>query len=455
MSDPAISSDDATDDAPGGAPGEPPAPDDNAYLDPCAYLTADVPPVGGRLKERPEDFLVEELPAYEPSGSGEHLYLYVEKRDISTMHMVYAIARHFGVRHRDVGYAGLKDKVAVTRQLVSVHVPGKGPESFPAFEHPRIHVLWSDLHANKLRQGHLAGNRFMIRIRGAPPAKAVHAHRVLERLASVGVPNRAGEQRFGHMGNNHVIGRLLLSSQHRALVDELLGPSRRLPDVQAIPRGLYAEGKYESALAAFSPHADTERRVLRALIRGRSPEKAVYVIEQMQKRYFITAFQSAVFNSVLDQRLREGLLGGLREGDLAWKHDNGAVFAVDAPTLADSSTRERLSGLEISPSGPMWGPDMMEASGVSGQVERAALEATGITPEMIIGYGERARDPVPGKRRALRVPLSFPDVEGGVDEHGPYVKCVFELPPGSFATVVLREVMKPDLAVPSDRPPSA
>ena len=122
-----------------------------------------------------------------------------------------------GVTDDAVGYAGLKDKRAVTRQLVSIHVPGKKPTDFPEFQHAggRLKVLWSDLHTNKLRLGHLAGNRFVVWIRGTEPTRAVHAHRVLQRLEAVGVPNRAGEQRFGHLGNNHLVARHWIRGEYR------------------------------------------------------------------------------------------------------------------------------------------------------------------------------------------------------------------------------------------------
>src|SRR5258705_7605481 len=110
----------------------------DAHVESPVYITPDVPPVGGRLKVRPEDFLVEELPLYQPCGQGEHIYLFVEKRGLPTMSVLGAIARHFGVRTRDIGFAGLKDKHAVTRQLVSVHVPGKRLADFRSFENPQI-----------------------------------------------------------------------------------------------------------------------------------------------------------------------------------------------------------------------------------------------------------------------------------------------------------------------------
>ena len=144
----------------------PPLTDPDPHVKPRAYITADVPPVGGVLKQRDEDFFVEEIPLYEPCGEGEHQYLLVEKQGMSTLDLVRLLAKHFGVRREAIGFAGLKDKRAITRQVISVQTPGKTPEDFPMLDHPRARVLWADLHANKLRRGHLAGNRFSIRARG-------------------------------------------------------------------------------------------------------------------------------------------------------------------------------------------------------------------------------------------------------------------------------------------------
>ena len=337
----------------------------NPRIEPSVYLTPQSPPVGGRLKDRPEDFLVEELPLYEPCGEGEHLYLFLEKRNLSTTQLIAAVARHFNVRPGDVGYAGLKDKRAVTRQLLSVHLPGKHESDFPAFEQDRITLLWTDRHTNKLRPGHLAGNRFIIRIRGVDASKVVHAHRILRQLETTGVPNRAGEQRFGYLALNHEIGRALLLGEHRAALDLLLGPCDAASPWQSEPRALYAEHRYDEARELFPRTARTERRALAALAKGDGPKRAIDGMDQLQRRYYITAFQSAVFNAVLDDRLAAGALATLEEGDLAWKHDNGAVFAV---TAGDDPAQlaARLAALEISPSGPMWGSGMTRAAGAVG-----------------------------------------------------------------------------------------
>ncbi|MEX2217869.1 MAG: tRNA pseudouridine(13) synthase TruD [Phycisphaerales bacterium] len=408
-------------------------------LSPPLYLTARVPPLGGWIKERPEDFLVDEQPAYQPCGEGEHLYLFVEKRGLATLSAARTLARHFGVPPRDIGYAGLKDKQAITRQVFSVHIPGKRLEDFPSLIHERLSILWADYHGNKLRPGHLKGNRFSIRIRGVSFRAALEAKRALEMLERQGVPNRFGEQRFGYRLNNHVVGRAILLDDAPAALDALLAPAPDVPDKQQGARELYARGDYAGALAAFSSEASTERRILGALARGAPPRRAIRAIDPGERDFYLTAFQSAVFNAVLDGRLREGALGQLREGDLALKHDNGAVFEV-GPADPGPELDARLARFEISPSGPLWGAQMKRAAARTGEAELAALREAGLTPEQI----EQAPVRLTGARRPLRVPLTFPEVEGGVDEHGPYVRVAFDLPRGAFATTVIRELIKPE-----------
>lgn len=420
------------------------------HVTPARYLSADVPPVGGRIKERPEDFIVEELPLYEPCGEGEHIYLFVQKRNLSTLETVRILAKHFGVDPRAVGYAGLKDKAAVTHQHFSVHVPGKRAGDFPSIRHEGIEVHWVDQHTNKIRTGHLAGNRFSIRIRGVLATKAPLAMRALTVLARLGVPNRFGEQRFGVTLRNHLIGRAMILGDEQEALRALLGVNPAQPTMHDHARRMFEAGDYRSALEAFPTSLRTERRVLAALARGERPSQALRQIDRTEGTFFLSAYQSAVFNAVLDARLQESSFGALREGDLAIKHDNLAVFKVDAATLADPATAERARSFAISPSGPLWGATMMRAEGQTDSQELAALLATGVSPDDLARYDERRPGMLKGSRRPLRVPLMYPDVEGGTDEHGHYVRCSFELPRGAFATAVLREVMKPEEAAPGE-----
>ena len=417
--------------------------DSGTHVVPRRYMTADIPPIGGVIKQRPEDFLVDEVPQYEPVGTGEHIYMLVQKRGLSTMEMLEVLAGHFGVRRSALGYAGLKDKQALTRQVVSVHVPGKTIEEFPMLTHEKIDVLWTDYHTNKLRHGHLRGNRFSVRIRNVKPTDVVIAHRVLERLRYEGVPNRVGEQRFGMLENNHLVGRALVVGDFEGAVQLLLGPSATHPHLNHQGRELFVQRRFTEALACYPNSARTELRVLFQLSKGASFKTALLNLDEPILRYYFSAFQSAVFNAALDARIEDGLIGSLRAGDLAIKHENNAVFTVDEPVLADPATAARLSRFEISPSGPLWGATMMRAGGRTDEVELAALGALGVSVDQLNIFDERSRHTLDGKRRALRVPVMDPEVEGGVDEHGAYVRCAFELPRGSFATVVLREVMKP------------
>lgn len=412
------------------------------HVEPHTYITADIPGIGGHIKERPEDFLVEELPAYQPCGEGEHIYLFVEKRNLSTLEMVRVLATHFSVREGAIGYAGLKDKRAITRQVVSIHAPGKRVEDFPMVTHERIGVLWADYHTNKLRPGHLAGNRFSVRIRGTEAIKVRAASAVLERLAALGVPNRVGEQRFGNRQTNHRIGAAIIKGDYEAVLRLLLGPDPDHPDRFGEAREAFARGDYKGALLVLPRTARAEQAALRALVRGWNAESAVKAIDPSARSFFVSAFQSAVFNAVLDSRIADGMLGTLRAGDLAFKHDNRAVFAVDEMT-ADPTNSERLRRFEISPSGPMWGASMIRAKGATDGQELAALLGAGLTPDDLARYDERSRVSMNGQRRPLRVPVIDPEVEGGIDEHGHYVRCAFDLPRGSFATVVLREIIKP------------
>ena len=149
--------------------------------------------------------------------------MFVEKRNMSTVHMICLLAKHFGVNEEAVGYAGLKDKRAVTRQLVSIQTPGKKPTDFPAFEHERVKVLWTDLHTNKLRQGHLAGTGLSCGSAGRRRRRRFTRTRCCSGSRLWVCRTRAGEQRFGHMGNNHLIARHWVRGEYQEAVDELLG----------------------------------------------------------------------------------------------------------------------------------------------------------------------------------------------------------------------------------------
>ncbi len=179
-------------------------------------VTADLPGVGGRIKSVPEDFEVEEIPAYEPSGSGDFLYLWIEKRDMGAEYFTRQVAKRLDLPTGAVGTAGLKDRCAVARQMVSV--PADVEERLPQLEGDGIRVLRVGRHGNKLRPGHLHGNRFRVLIRDVDPkvATADLLAQLLTRLKSHGLPNFYGAQRFGRDGETLHIGLALLRRSRRS-----------------------------------------------------------------------------------------------------------------------------------------------------------------------------------------------------------------------------------------------
>ncbi len=156
-----------------------------------------VPSLSGVLRARPEDFVVDELLGFAPSGAGDHVLLQVRKRGMNTPDVARLIARHAKVPLRDIGYAGLKDRHAVTSQWFSVPLPGKSDPDWALLNSERLTVLAAQRHHRKLRRGALNGNRFSLMVRELHGETAELPVRI-QRILDGGVPNYFGEQRFGH-----------------------------------------------------------------------------------------------------------------------------------------------------------------------------------------------------------------------------------------------------------------
>src|SRR5918996_5950910 len=178
------------------------------------YLTA-FEGIGGVIRRQPEDFRVEERPLYLPCGEGEHLYLMVTKRGLSTPDLVSCLASVLGIKAYQIGVAGLKDARAVTTQMVSVQ--GVGPEAVARIkiEDRILAIEILGRHRNRLRTGHHAGNRFHIIIRDMKPHADVIVPQILEELSRRGVPNYFGPQRQGREGLNYQKGAALLHDAPR------------------------------------------------------------------------------------------------------------------------------------------------------------------------------------------------------------------------------------------------
>ncbi len=165
------------------------------------------------FKQTPRDFVVEEIPLYEFSGEGEHLILFVRKKNLSTTEMIGQIARYLGIKNKEIGYAGLKDKYAMTKQYISLHK--KYEEDLENFNFDGIKIISKTYHNNKIRIGHLRGNRFYIKLKKVNPTSATKIDEALKNIDKQGMPNFFGYQRFGNDGDNHILGEKLAKGEAR------------------------------------------------------------------------------------------------------------------------------------------------------------------------------------------------------------------------------------------------
>jgi tRNA pseudouridine13 synthase len=330
-----------------------------------------------RIKAYPEDFVVEEIPAYAPSGAGEHVFVRFTKRDVTTLDAVRALAGALGCDPRAVGFAGMKDKRALTTQTISIHAPpGVDPDALAsrarALSLEGIVVHEATPHGNKLKPGHLGGNRFEITVRDVARDHIADVARAFDRVAREGLPNAFGAQRFGAAGDNAQRALAWLRGEER-------GP--RDPRVQ---------------------------------------------------RLLWSALQSAVFNSVLEARVRDGTWATPLEGDLLKLRSSGGLFACTTV----QTDRERADRGEVSPTGPMVGARMRWPDGVPGEVERQAVTAT-LGDQFDLARTRRLGE---GSRRALRMWVQDLRWEVTGDDPGNRAACVrvyFVLPKGGYATSVL------------------
>ena len=163
------------------------------------------------FKQSKEDFVVTEIPLYDFTGEGEHIIIKVRKKDLSTWDALQIISDTIGCKSRDIGYAGLKDKNALTIQHISIHK--QFLEKIHKFEHPQIKFLEITRHNNKIKIGHLKGNKFFIRLKRVLPKDAVILQNVLQNIHSYGMANYFGVQRFGIDGDNYLKGKKIIQGE--------------------------------------------------------------------------------------------------------------------------------------------------------------------------------------------------------------------------------------------------
>jgi tRNA pseudouridine13 synthase len=354
---------------------------DNNFITDLAYITKELPGVGGKIREKAEYFSVEEIPLYNPSGDGNHLYVNLTREGMTTRDIQKHLAGIFNVKPEKVGCAGMKDKNAKVIQTFSIEVGNQESDFVEDFiqdsmekitQTLSVTVNWARLHNNKIRIGHLIGNMFKIRITGLsmePIIALERANAIANQINKTGVPNFYGPQRFGFDGEN-------------------------------VDRGLeIIQGKY-------------------------SPD------DKWLRRLLISSYQSYLCNRYLAKRVETGNFARILEGDIAKKHDTGGMFKVE------DSTKEqpRYDSNEISFTAPIYGSGMTETTGIAGKMEAQVLEESEVTMEQLDKAGAN------GTRRLGRI--FVPDIVIKGEENT--LILTFSLPKGAFATTILREIMKTD-----------
>jgi tRNA pseudouridine13 synthase len=328
------------------------------------------------------DFIVDEIPLYEFSGEGEHLIIHVRKKDMTTWEMITAIAKYCKIKQRDIGYAGLKDKHAMTMQYISL-LAKENEEKLKTFNHDKIKILSTTRHNNKIRTGHLKGNHFKVRLKKVLGVQKDKLDSVLKWVKKNGVPNYFGNQRFGNHGDNWKEGKAILEG------------TLKMRDRKTRTFLLNA---YQSYL--FNN----------------------WLSKRIELSMLLEAFSEADSERVFD--LPEGSLNGTKsqphffkilEGDLMMHYPFGRVFELES--LEEES--KRFFEFDIAPSGLLAGTRVSRTTKASALIEK--------------DYDEEISEN--GARRYAWIKVT--DIKKTYVEERAHYELEFTLPKGSYATNVL------------------
>lgn len=313
------------------------------------------PSLSGVLRSQPADFVVEEQLGFAPDGEGPHFMLWVEKTGANTEWVARQLARAVKCRPMDVGFCGMKDRHAVTRQWFSVPAPAAAVDwQVPDIE--GVRVLETHAHRRKLRRGAHRANRFSLTLRDVTGDDDLDER--VRQARQQGVPNYFGPQRFGRDGDN----------------------------------------------------------VVRA-------------VDGARGGVYLSAARSFLFNAVLAARVGRGDWNQLLPGEAVQLDGSGSFFIAEA---MDDVLLRRLAEFDIHPSGPLWGKGELPSRQDAAALENDVADAMPELVALLANAGMRQ------ERRALRLPVPTLEV---TRREGNLCVLAFELPPGAFATSVLREII--------------
>ena len=329
-------------------------------------------PVGsGKLKLSPQDFIVDEELSFPLIGEGEHAYLKICKTGQNTMWVVSLLAKHFSIKERDIGYAGLKDRHAVTTQWFSLLAKSATLDKIETFNHEGIEILDVQRHSGKLRKGAIKHNVFILTIRDFDVDQTDIRTRI-DAINNQGVPNYYDEQRFGRQ------------RQNLSMVEKLFN------------------GELKGKL---------------------SPKKP-------KRRIYLSAARSWLFNHVLAERVRKNYWASGLDGDVFMLDGSKKFFHEEK---LDDVLVQRLKEKDIHPTAPLWGEGDSQTSSEAKQLELAVLADWKNWCQQLEGARMKQQ------RRATRVlPENLEYQYNGAEAQ---LKISFNLPAGSYATNLLRELV--------------
>lgn len=412
--------------------------------------------IGGMLRQEPEDFIVKEVSGWDVENSGKYLILELTKKDWDTHHIIRDLSRALGISQKRIGFAGTKDKRAVTNQRISIF-------DLPEASIANIHIKDVQLtpigkHRRAVELGDLQGNTFQITIRNIDLDKNELKQRMDEITSEInsigGVPNFFGIQRFGAIRPvTHLVGEALVrGSAEEAAMVYIAASFRDEPEDTRIARDEVRNTRnFAQGLRTFPPRLRYERAMMHYLMEHPDDYKGSFsMLTETMSRMFVHAFQSYIYNRVICARIQAGIpLNRVVEGDI--------VCFKNSDSLPDTSKTQRVNAVNLDGmnnlikrgrafvTAPLFGYDTEMAAGVPGELESTIIDELKLKPEDF-RLEEMPSMASRGQRREilLNVQPRSEVLEDELNIGKLKVVVDFFLPKGSYATTVLREYMKVD-----------
>ena len=406
--------------------------------------------IGGTIRNQYEDFYVEEIPDLIPTGEGPNVWIWIEKIGRTTLDVVLDIARDLHIDRKRMGFAGMKDKKARTRQWICI----SNMDSDEQFE--QVKALSGQIYKTdflkvirgrkKLRMGQLKGNKFRILIRDIDDVEksAEIASDILKQLEVTGVPNYFGWQRFGKpRTNTHLVGEALVENDLKKAVGRYIGnPTEEEHEENQKARKAYDDGDLEKSLELMGKGMRYEKMMIRELIKDskkgeltdKSYKNALHALPKPLQRMFVHAYQSFLFNAAVSKRVEMGINKYI-EGDIIINNEERIVR-----DKTPEEYQELIDTFQVNPTSPLYGTKVPFAGGKVGEMEKSILDDYGLSKEDF-EVPKMPRLGSHGLRRSMRFQVW--DTSAIATDEG--VLTEFSINKGSYATAVLREVMKKDV----------